>query len=233
MPYYRNNSARRDYGNAPVRRERALNPANWDAFCAAQPDVSRWIEAKAPTFDFAASLKNAVMKFADLTPGQYDAVERCMQRDTARDAQRARPHQGTQDQFPNIRAAFNTVVANGAIRAQITINDVNLSLAPPTGKNPGAIYVKVRGDYKGKIVGAAFYPGRDDATEAFAALRLIEVDPTGAVRAQAERTAQRLAEAAAAGIPMSLPCGCCGLTLTDPVSVARGIGPICAGKWGF
>lgn len=32
---------------------------------------------------------------------------------------------------------------------------------------------------------------------------------------------------------MSIPCGCCGLTLTNPESIARGIGPTCAGKWGF
>ena len=28
-------------------------------------------------------------------------------------------------------------------------------------------------------------------------------------------------------------CSCCGLTLTDPVSVAAGIGPICKEKWGL
>ena len=32
---------------------------------------------------------------------------------------------------------------------------------------------------------------------------------------------------------LSIPCGCCGIMLTNPESIRRGIGPICAGKWGF
>jgi hypothetical protein len=28
-------------------------------------------------------------------------------------------------------------------------------------------------------------------------------------------------------------CSCCGRELTDPVSIEAGIGPICAGRFGF
>jgi hypothetical protein len=28
-------------------------------------------------------------------------------------------------------------------------------------------------------------------------------------------------------------CACCGIELTDPKSIERGIGPICAEKWGL
>jgi hypothetical protein len=54
-------------------------------------------------------------------------------------------------------------------------------------------------------------------------------DPAAAVKADAARRAQLLLEDPA----MTIPCGCCGLTLSNPESIARGIGPICAGKWGF
>jgi hypothetical protein len=51
-----------------------------------------------------------------------------------------------------------------------------------------------------------------------AALDAFEGDPTGALRAHGLATGS---------------CGCCGLELTDPVSVERGIGPICWTKGGF
>ena len=51
-----------------------------------------------------------------------------------------------------------------------------------------------------------------------AALDAFEADPTGALRAHGLATGS---------------CGCCGIELTDPVSIERGIGPICAQKLGF
>jgi Family of unknown function (DUF6011) len=52
----------------------------------------------------------------------------------------------------------------------------------------------------------------------FTALAAIEVDPMRALEDHGQRTGR---------------CGCCGRLLTDPVSVARGIGPICleTGGW--
>jgi len=219
----------------PFRAQRAANvdPAKWESFKAAQPERAAWIDAKAASFDFAASMRLAVLRFGDLTENQGAAIDRCMARDADRAQQAAQPRQTVSPELAGIRAAFDAVVAGGARKAQITIEDVNLSLAPLTGRNPGAIYVKVGGAYAGKIVGTTFTPGRDAPADLGAKLAEIDADPTGAVRAQAARTAQRLAEAALRGERLSLPCGCCGITLTDPVSVARGIGPICAGKWGF
>jgi len=89
---------------------------------------------------------------------------------------------------------------------------IQLSLAPSYGRNPGAIYVKRGDDYLGKIVGIN-YTGKPCPE-----LAVIALDPYKAATQHGNLTGH---------------CACCGLELSDPVSVERGIGPICAAKWGF
>jgi len=223
-----------------VSQDRAgldFESARWTSFKAANAAVAEWLEAKADSFDFAASLASAVMRFGDLTPGQKAAAMKCVARDAERTA--ALPVVT----FPNLRAAFDRLIAAGAKRYTATIGEIALSLASAGGRNPGAIYVKRSGDYMGKIVGESF-SGPHATPALLAELARIDADPQGAIRAEAERkaaliaaNAERRAAQAAAGEEqepeLEVPCGCCGILLTDPVSRARGIGPICAGKWGF
>jgi len=193
-----------------------------------------WMQAKRDSFAFAGSMLEAVQKYGDLTANQFAAVAKCVARDAEKAAQRATVAQQTASVgFPNLRAIFDGIVAKGARKAQMTLGDVNVSLASLSGRNPGALYVKDAGEYAGKIVGTTFKPAFAAKADLLGRLQEIEADPQAAVVKQAKLTAERLAAAQANGETLSLPCGCCGLTLTDPVSVARGIGPICAGKWGF
>jgi hypothetical protein len=249
MPFY---SRRRDYRNYSQRdagvqqfqsRSMAQAPAvtcdftapKWVAFKAVQPARAAWVEAKvgSPNFDFPEKMFAAVVRFGDLTQGQGEAIDRMVARDAQRASQRpVSVRLSAPTLFPNIRAAFDRLIASGGSKP-VTIGDVTLSLAKANSANPGAVYVKVGGVYMGKIVDTTFYAGRDATAEVAAKLVAIEADPRAAVQAHAARVAAALEAARVAGQPISLPCGCCGLTLTDPVSVARGIGPICAGKWGF
>jgi Family of unknown function (DUF6011) len=189
--------------------------------------------------DMMADFRAKVGKYGDLTPGQLGVVQNAIVRQADRAAQKATVAQQAPSaapvavEYPNIREAFQQVVSRGAKRAQITIGTVNLSLAPMSGKNPGAIYVKDAGQYAGKLVGTRFFAGRDAKADLVTKLAEIESDPTGAIKAEADRAAKLIAEGAARGEQIEVPCGCCGILLTDPVSRARGIGPICAGKWGF
>lgn len=138
--------------------------------------------------------------------------------------------------YPNIRAAFDAVERRGLKKARINIGDILIELAPPNTKNPGALYVKHLGEYVGKI-------GRDkplvfsykvkSPNTVLRLLDAIEVDPIAAITAQAATDAQRVAEAVAAGLEPVVPCCCCGILLTDPVSRERGIGPICGSRWGL
>ena len=80
-------------------------------------------------------------------------------------------------------------------------------------KNPGALYVKTEADeYLGKILGTE-YTGKPAP-----ALAAIAADPRGEAIRYGQRTGT---------------CSCCGRDLTAESSVAAGIGPICARKWGI
>jgi len=217
---------------AQARELRHAN-AKWTAFVEAHPAEAAWIESE-PNFEFARDMRNKVHQYGELHPGAFAAVQRLTARAAAKAAARAElAKPAASSAYPNIRAAFDAVVARGAKRAQITIGTINVSLAASTGRNPGALYVKCNGEYAGKIVGTKFSPSREAPATIMHALDAIEADVTKAIQNDAEQRAQRLAKAEAEGREEEVPCGCCGILLTDPVSRARGIGPICAGKWGF
>jgi SNF2-related domain/Family of unknown function (DUF6011)/Helicase conserved C-terminal domain len=132
----------------------------------------------------------------------------------------ARPTPGLPPRTPDgqpdltlIREMFDAARAESRTgKLMFRAGQISLSLAPSYGRNPGAVYVKRGEDYLGKIVGIT-YQGKPCPE-----LAIIALDPYAAATAHGLLTKQ---------------CGCCGKTLTDPVSVARGIGPDCAAKWGF
>jgi Zn-finger protein len=117
-----------------------------------------------------------------------------------------------------IRKAFETAVRRGLKNPKISITPFKFSRAPDTGKNPGAIYVKAGDEYIGKITGNEFWSARACTQKHIEDMLEIAKDP----KAAAERH----------GI-LTGRCGKCGLKLTDPESVARGIGPICAKNFGW
>jgi hypothetical protein len=90
-----------------------------------------------------------------------------------------------------------------------------LSLAGDDSKNPGAVYVKLNGEYAGKVTreGAAY--GVDALLPT---LRAIEADPAAAGAAYGALTGR---------------CSFCGLALTDEGSVEVGYGPVCASRYGL
>lgn len=137
--------------------------------------------------------------------------------------------------YPNILAAFARVERTGMKRASLRIGDVSIAHAGPASRNPGALYVKWNGEYVGKlerdkalVLSHKFHSPKT----ALAALDRIEIDPLAAIVAQAKTDAERVREAVAAGLEPHVACCCCGADLSDPVSRERGIGPICAARWG-
>lgn len=196
---------------------------NWEAFVAAHPDAALWIERKTPSFDFAYSMRQAVEKYGELTERQMATVTRLMEGDAARDAQRAAavanaPRESID--VSRIVAAFNAAKAAGLKRIRLQISGVEFSRAPDSGKNPGAIYVKIDGVYCGKIFDGEFAPvsAFSNAQDGMERMRNIAADPAAAAKLHGLETGN---------------CSCCGRLLTDPNSVALGIGPICAGKFSF
>lgn len=118
-----------------------------------------------------------------------------------------------------IRDMFEAARGAGYKAPKYRAERLVLSRASDRGKNPGAIYVKTDGGaYQGKVIGAEFRPGPLIQDYVVPALRKIAENPREAAVEHGRRTGR---------------CACCGRTLTDPNSVAAGIGPQCAKKWGL
>jgi hypothetical protein len=95
---------------------------------------------------------------------------------------------------------------------------MRFSLAPVTGKNAGAVYVKEDGIYLGKVMGGKLFASRDCSEAQAAAIVEVAADPKGAAIAHGRLTGQ---------------CSICSRELTDPKSIDLGIGPICAANMGW
>ena len=194
----------------------------------------KWLDATLARRDrlpegYAAMLEGAQTRLLgghELSDGQMAVIVKGM----ARSAQWAQERQqkASEQAVALDVTAIRTVLQS---RKKVMVALFTFSMAPAHGNNPGAIYVKDNGQYVGKIPAGAstFSPGRDFDASRLPALVEAMADPAAAVKADAARRAQILLE----DPTMSIPCGCCGIMLTNPESIARGIGPICAGKWGF
>lgn len=117
-----------------------------------------------------------------------------------------------------LRAAFDSAKASGLRYPRVTLGDIVVKPAGAASRNPGALYVTEGETYLGKIIAGRFQ--RAGACSAGQADRVAELvsDPKAALEAYGKET----------GV-----CAICNITLTNPESIARGIGPICAERWGF
>lgn len=183
--------------------------------------------------DFAESLLGGWRKWASFTDRQRPHVERLvaaaarMQQEAATLVASA----ATAD-VPATPVAAQPVAPQKAYTAlsglvsetgfaRFTVGDLQLNL-----KNDGSlIWVKWHGVLVGRIdQWKHFMPIYRNATreaiaDAVAMLDKVEADPLGMAQAEGIRTGR---------------CACCSRTLTDPVSIAFGIGPVCRSRgWGM
>lgn len=108
---------------------------------------------------------------------------------------------------------FATAKSSGYKRPIYRAEGLVLSLAPDSGVNAGALYVKdADKQYLGKVVDGR-YVGREEAK---AGLATIAQNPREAAIRYGQRTGT---------------CACCGRALTNKQSIELGIGPICAERW--
>lgn len=196
-------------------------------FDEANPGLIAALSGLASWNNFAASLVEQYSNTGTLTEGQIAAARRTIAKAAERQAERqaakaaetvAQQAKSGEVDMSAIGSMFERVLANGLKRPRFVAADLMISLAPATGKNAGALYVK-RGDaYQGKVVGNKFYAVREARADTITMLNEIAADPGAAARAYGIKTGT---------------CCCCGRELTDPASIAAGIGPVCATKWGI
>ena len=120
-----------------------------------------------------------------------------------------------------IQQLFGKALESGLKRPIVRAVGFRISLAPLSGKNAGCLYVKedkAEGEYFGKIdAHGAFFGVRTCPSEVEARLSDLNKNPLETLQQYGRETGN---------------CACCGRELTDPESVARGIGPVCAEKFG-
>lgn len=206
-------------------RKEAKKLSNLESFEAEYPQIAAWW--KDSTFDFAISLREAVQKFGSLTDGQLRAALRCVEKFSAAKMERE-ANQAAQaavarvvDISP-IVSAFDRATSKGLRYPKMYLrgseHSFKFSLAPSHGRNAGAVYVNLSGGdsdglYLGKVSGGKFFASRDCNETLTESVEAVCGDPEQAAIAFGKTFGK---------------CSICHRDLTDPESVARGIGPVCA-----
>lgn len=191
-----------------------------------QPVIKAWIEDTRSWNSFADSLGRYAEKNDTLSPKQFAAAERAAVKHAAKadapvDADE--PIAISADALQPILTAFACASASGLKKPKMRFDGFSLTLAPATGKNAGDIYVK-RGDE---------WVGRIAKTGQYIKPYGVSAETNSIMDAKIAEVADNPMEAAVAYGRLTGNCSCCGRALTDPESVRRAIGPICAKRFGF
>lgn len=191
------------------------------------PEIMAWILAT-QSFEFAVSMLANVKRTGELTEGQIAACERCIERNKTRKVEAlAKIESAPIVLVDKLMEAFESAKANKAKRPILRFESFQASLAPSTGVNAGAIYIKSNSDvYLGKIQNGKFFARNECSEEQTRDVTNAMRDPVNAAIAYGKKN--RGTEDSPEYF-----CACCGIQLTNPESIARGIGPICADKFGF
>lgn len=164
---------------------------------------------------FAASLIQQHEQGKEWTEKQVVAVASMIAK--IAENKRKKQEQTTTVDLTPIVDMFQYAKDNGYKRPIYRAEGLKISLAPDTGANAGALYVKdMEGVYLGKVMNNKFISSRDTTEEQKQALLVIAKDPKQAAIKYGQQTGS---------------CSCCGRTLSNKQSIELGIGPICAEKW--
>lgn len=200
---------------AAARKERS-EQGNLDAFQATNAAEFEWMLASAATFEFAASMLDAVRKYGSLTDRQLAAVRKCVESRRVRTVERdQRVASAPVVDTTALQAAFDTAATRGLRSPKITLATMQIK---PARQHPGVLYVTEQGQYLGKVMGGRFLRVSECTEENAQRVASLINDPKGAAEAYGKET----------GV-----CCICSKTLTNPESIERGIGPICAGNMGW
>lgn len=212
--------ARANAAAAKVRQADATAKAAGD-WATAHPVEAAWIiTAAGRGFNFAVAMRDALAKFGALTERQLETVVRLAAQDAERAAARvAQAAAAPAITVEAIEVAFANARGEGIKRPKLRLADFVFSPAPATGKNAGALYVKSNGgDYLGKVQGGRFVRAFGVAEDVASEVVAVASDPRQAAVAYGKKYGS---------------CSCCGRELSNAESIALGIGPICATKYGW
>lgn len=213
---------RRKWKQDALRLERAKLEEKKAAFIEREPGLVEFLRENCEWSGFFSSLLDSFGKYGSLTENQVRAARASIEKviQSRKDAEQAREEKRVVVDLAPIKAMFDSAVASGLKRTKYRAEGLELTRAPDTGRNPGAIYVNRVNDneYVGKVINGKFEPVRSTVEEDKLAILRIAENPREAAVRWGKQTGT---------------CSCCGRELTNAVSIALGIGPICADKWGL
>jgi hypothetical protein len=194
-------------------------------FTQTHADCIEYVFARAN--DFAASCLRKLRTEGAMTINQVAAIRRDIAQSKERAATRiaAAPSVASAG-FTKLLDSFRHARTAGLKRPRLTCGDLVFKLAPDTSKNPGYVYVQGGKSAALDGDGVPVYIGKISPDGKFFASR----DATPADIAEIQRVGRDPFTAAVEHGKLTGCCSICSRKLTDPASVAAGIGPICAGK---
>lgn len=199
--------------------------AKAQAWKEANPAETAWMESSAPRFEFAKAMLDALNKYGHLTEKQMATVQRLTVQSAERQAQYQAERQAKAETAPEvsveaIEVAFQTAKGSGIKFPKLRLDGFVFSPAGANSANAGAVYIKNKEDgvYLGKVMGGKLFTSRDCTAEAKDRIVAVATDPKQAAIAYGQRFGS---------------CAVCGRELSDKDSVDRGIGPVCAERYGW
>lgn len=198
-------------------------------FALAHPDVHAWlVKASVRGFRIAQGMLGDVGRFGELRGKGMEAALRFMAQDAEREAKRDQEKaQAILRTEPvnrvNLRAveeAFGRARTAGIKWPKLSLDGFCLKPAGESSSNFGAIYVtrEPQGTYLGKVLVGSFTPSRDCNDQTKADVLAAMADPLASAVAYGKKYGR---------------CAVCHRELTDPESIERGIGPVCATRMGW
>lgn len=221
--FFKNSPAtRRKWKEDAIRCERAKLDKKKAAFQEQNPGLVEFLRENCKWSDFFGSLLDSFGQHGGLTENQVRAARASMEKiiQSRKEQEQAREEKRVVVDLATIKEMFNKAVSSGLKRTKYRAEGLELTRAPDTGRNPGAIYVNriEDGEYVGKVINGKFEPVRSTVEEDKLAILRIAENPREAAVRWGKQTGT---------------CSCCGRELTNAASIALGIGPICADKWGL
>jgi hypothetical protein len=201
-------------------RAQAETISRADEWRTAHPIEADWLKAAAERgFNFAASLSDALNKFGHLTDKQLAAVRSCIVRDDERKAENAtRAAAAPVVTVEAIEIAFQSAKASGIKWPKLRLDTFTFCPAGENSKNAGAVYIKQGETYLGKVLGGKLFASRECNDETRERIIAAATDPQAAAIAYGKKFGK---------------CSICARELSDPASIERGIGPVCAERFNW
>lgn len=179
-----------------------------EAFAAEHAELLEWLRSRADSWDFARSLLESVAQYGSLTERQLAAAARAHEKAKAKRAERAAAAGDGLDIGSLPDALYAVPDGDTRLKLQVRRGKADTRWEGFIFVSDGAAYGQ-RKNYGTQRPGSTYRGQVEDA------LRAIMADPKAAIAAYGHLTGT---------------CGVCGRRLEDAESVARGIGPVCAGK---